>query len=109
MSRIDVWLKENGLGNVVHQEFVGGGCINDSMRLHLDSGTTVFLKQNSAAPEGMFQAEAIGLQALATRNAIKIPDVIHVLADGKICRSGGKELAVELEEKGYAEYSAAAE
>ena len=81
MSRIDVWLKENGLGNVVHQEFVGGGCINDSMRLHLDSGTTVFLKQNSAAPEGMFQAEAIGLQALATRNAIKIPDVIHVEED----------------------------
>ena len=81
MSRIDVWLKEKGMGNVVHQEFVGGGCINNSMRLHLDSGTTVFLKQNSAAPEGMFQAEAIGLQALAARNAIKIPDVIHVEED----------------------------
>jgi Fe-S cluster assembly ATP-binding protein len=30
-----------------------------------------------------------------------IPDFVHVLADGRIARSGGKELAVELEEKGY--------
>ena len=29
------------------------------------------------------------------------PDVVHVLIDGKIVRSGGKELAIELEEKGY--------
>lgn len=30
-----------------------------------------------------------------------IPDVVHVLYDGKIVKSGGKELALELEEKGY--------
>jgi Fe-S cluster assembly ATP-binding protein len=30
-----------------------------------------------------------------------VPDVVHVLAGGKIVRSGGKELALELEEKGY--------
>ena len=30
-----------------------------------------------------------------------VPDVVHVLLDGKIVRSGGKELAMELEEKGY--------
>jgi Fe-S cluster assembly ATP-binding protein len=29
------------------------------------------------------------------------PDVVHVLIDGKIVKSGGKELALELEEKGY--------
>jgi Fe-S cluster assembly ATP-binding protein len=29
------------------------------------------------------------------------PDVVHVLYDGRIVKSGGKELAVELEEKGY--------
>lgn len=29
------------------------------------------------------------------------PDVVHVLADGKIVKSGGKELALELEKKGY--------
>ena len=30
-----------------------------------------------------------------------IPDTVHVLAGGKIVRSGGKELALELEERGY--------
>ncbi len=30
-----------------------------------------------------------------------VPDRVHVLADGRIVRSGGKELALELEEKGY--------
>jgi Fe-S cluster assembly ATP-binding protein len=31
------------------------------------------------------------------------PDVVHVMIDGRIVKSGGKELALELEEKGYAE------
>ncbi|NJL26369.1 MAG: Fe-S cluster assembly ATPase SufC [Thermoanaerobaculia bacterium] len=31
-----------------------------------------------------------------------VPDVVHVLLDGRIVHSGGKELALELEEKGYA-------
>ncbi|MEZ5560796.1 MAG: Fe-S cluster assembly ATPase SufC [Pseudomonadales bacterium] len=31
-----------------------------------------------------------------------VPDVVHVLARGRIVRSGGKELALTLEEKGYA-------
>ncbi len=31
-----------------------------------------------------------------------VPDFVHVLAEGRIVRSGGKELALELEEKGYA-------
>jgi len=30
-----------------------------------------------------------------------VPDFVHVLKDGKIIKSGGKELALELEEKGY--------
>jgi len=31
-----------------------------------------------------------------------VPDRVHVLAEGRIVTSGGKELALELEEKGYA-------
>jgi len=34
-----------------------------------------------------------------------VPDYVHVLAHGKIQRSGGKELALELEENGYADYA----
>ena len=30
-----------------------------------------------------------------------VPDFVHVLHNGKIVKSGGKELAMELEEKGY--------
>ncbi|MGY8884770.1 MAG: Fe-S cluster assembly ATPase SufC [Flavobacteriales bacterium] len=30
-----------------------------------------------------------------------VPDFVHVLSNGKIVKSGGKELALELEEKGY--------
>jgi Fe-S cluster assembly ATP-binding protein len=30
-----------------------------------------------------------------------VPDFVHVLVDGRIVKSGGKELALELEEKGY--------
>ena len=33
-----------------------------------------------------------------------VPDYVHVLAHGKIQRSGGKELALELEKNGYAEF-----
>ena len=30
-----------------------------------------------------------------------VPDFVHVLMNGKIVKSGGKELAYELEERGY--------
>ncbi len=34
-----------------------------------------------------------------------VPDHVHVLADGRIVRSGGKELALELERDGYAQFT----
>jgi Fe-S cluster assembly ATP-binding protein len=64
-------------------------------------------------------AEAVNLQR-SPENAILmithyqrlldyiVPDRVHVLAQGRIQRSGGKELALELEEKGYAEFVGAA-
>lgn len=30
-----------------------------------------------------------------------VPDIVHVMIDGRIVKSGGKDLALELEEKGY--------
>jgi Fe-S cluster assembly ATP-binding protein len=33
-----------------------------------------------------------------------VPDVVHVLAKGKVVKTGGKELALELEAKGYAQF-----
>jgi Fe-S cluster assembly ATP-binding protein len=37
-----------------------------------------------------------------------VPDKVHVLAHGRIQKSGGKELALELEKSGYTEYADAA-
>jgi Fe-S cluster assembly ATP-binding protein len=37
-----------------------------------------------------------------------VPDFVHVMAAGRIARSGGKELALELEDKGYGEFAEAA-
>jgi Fe-S cluster assembly ATP-binding protein len=36
-----------------------------------------------------------------------VPDFVHVLVDGRIVRSGGKELALQLEEQGYGDLQAA--
>ena len=33
-----------------------------------------------------------------------VPDFVHIFADGHIVKSGDKNLALELEEKGYAEF-----
>jgi Fe-S cluster assembly ATP-binding protein len=38
-----------------------------------------------------------------------VPDFVHVLVDGRIVRSGGPELALELEAKGYGSLEAAAQ
>jgi Fe-S cluster assembly ATP-binding protein len=37
-----------------------------------------------------------------------VPDFVHVLTNGRIVKSGGKELALELEESGYAQFEDAA-
>lgn len=37
-----------------------------------------------------------------------VPDFVHVMSRGRIARSGGKELALELEERGYAGYASEA-
>ncbi len=34
-----------------------------------------------------------------------VPDVVHVMSKGRVVKSGGKELALELEAKGYAQYT----
>jgi Fe-S cluster assembly ATP-binding protein len=33
-----------------------------------------------------------------------VPDVVHVMAKGRVVKTGGKELALELEAKGYAQF-----
>ena len=37
-----------------------------------------------------------------------VPDVVHVMSKGRVVKSGGKELALELEDSGYAQFEGAA-
>jgi Fe-S cluster assembly ATP-binding protein len=36
-----------------------------------------------------------------------VPDIVHVLSKGRIVKTGGKELALELEKSGYAQFQEA--
>ena len=80
-NRIALWLADNGFGKIVRQQSVGGGCINDSRRLHLDTGKSLFLKQHTQAPEDMFHSEAVSIAALGKRQALRVPTVLHIEED----------------------------
>ncbi len=73
---VQVWLQENGFGNVTGLKQVGGGCINNGAVLYTQSGESFFLKTNSHAPEDMFTREAEGLKALSIPNGPRVPKPI---------------------------------
>lgn len=95
MSKIAAWLNEKGYGNILRQDIVSGGCINNSTRLHLDSNKTVFLKENNSAPRDMFSAEQAGLSALAKCEALRIPKVIHCDVDFLLIEDLGESVATD--------------
>lgn len=68
---------EKELGNLVSFRSVRGGCINNGGRLETAQGR-VFIKWNSAKRfEGMFTAEAKGLELLTKANCIRIPKILY--------------------------------
>lgn len=52
---------------------VGGGCINSTFLLELTNSSSLFLKENSVRFEHMFQAEALGLEALRKGGGPRVP------------------------------------
>ena len=69
-----------------------------------DSGLDIdALRTVSAGVNAMRSAERAILVVTHYQRLLNyiVPDVVHVLSDGRIVKSGGKELALELEEKGY--------
>jgi fructosamine-3-kinase len=72
---IVIWLQENGFGEMVNAQAVGGGCINQSTRLKTTSGDHFFLKTNRSTPADMFEREAQGLTALAAGAGPRTPEV----------------------------------
>lgn len=67
------WLEENAYGRISAVHPVGGGCINNGVRLETETGGSFFLKTNSRAPNDMFVREAEGLQAMNLPNAPRVP------------------------------------
>ena len=61
---------------VVSLDLCSGGCINDAAIVKTDQQKSWFVKFNSDAPDGMFSAEAQGLQTLEATNTIRVPEVI---------------------------------
>ena len=74
-----------------------------------DSGLDIDAMQTVAAGVNRFRNAANGVLLITHYQRLLnhiVPDFVHVLADGRIVESGGKELAHALEERGYAWLSA---
>ena len=70
-----------------------------------DSGLDIDAMQTVAAGVNRFRSAANGVLLITHYQRLLnhvVPDFVHVLADGRIVESGGKELAHALEERGYA-------
>lgn len=69
-----------------------------------DSGLDIDALKVVAQGVNLIRGPAIGIVLITHYQRLLnyiIPDFVHVMADGQIVRSGGKELALELESKGY--------
>ena len=80
-------------------------CILDETDSGLDIDALRIVSEGVNALRGPDRAMVVITHYQRLLNYI-VPDHVHVLSDGRIVRSGGKELALELEQSGYAEYDA---
>lgn len=70
------WLSRAGFGRDYQLTPLAGGDINDTALLTTASGKQFCIKQNDAAPEDFFAAEAAGLSAIAETDTLRVPRVI---------------------------------
>jgi Fe-S cluster assembly ATP-binding protein len=75
-------------------------CILDETDSGLDIDALKIVAQGVNALRGPNRAIVVVTHYQRLLNYI-VPDFVHVLSEGRIVKSGGKELALELEEKGY--------
>ncbi len=61
---------------VKQQQTIGGGSINDAFLLTGHDGRQYFVKTNLAGQKAMFEAEAKGLQEMASSNTVKVPEPV---------------------------------
>ena len=80
-----------------------GMCILDETDSGLDIDALRIVSEGVNALRGPERSMLVITHYQRLLNYI-VPDKVHVMSDGKIVRTGGKELALELEESGYADY-----
>jgi Fe-S cluster assembly ATP-binding protein len=112
----EVGMDEKFLSRAVNEGFSGGEKKRNEVlqMLMLEPRLAILDETDSGLDIDALQAVAKGVNSLrsAERSFIVvthyqrlldyiIPDVVHVMLKGKIIKSGGKELALELEAKGY--------
>jgi Fe-S cluster assembly ATP-binding protein len=112
----EVGMNEKFLSRAVNEGFSGGEKKRNEVlqMLMLEPRIAILDETDSGLDIDALQAVAHGVNSLrsADRSFIVVthyqrllnyivPDVVHVMVKGKIIKSGGKELALELEEKGY--------
>jgi Fe-S cluster assembly ATP-binding protein len=110
-------LDESLLGRPVNEGFSGGEKKRNEIfqMAVLDPKLAILDETDSGLDIDALRIVANGVNALRSRDRAFlvvthyqrllnyiVPDFVHVLVDGRIVKSGGKELALELEEKGYA-------
>ena len=61
---------------ISNKSYVGGGDINESICLQLSNGENIFIKLNSIANKGFFEAEEIGINAIAATETIQVPKLL---------------------------------
>jgi Fe-S cluster assembly ATP-binding protein len=112
----EVGMNEKFLHRAVNEGFSGGEKKRNEVlqMLMLEPRLAILDETDSGLDVDALQAVAKGVNSLRNKersfiivthyqrllNYI-IPDVVHVMVRGKIIKSGGKELALEIEEKGY--------
>jgi len=80
LASVEDALDELGLSDSISEARpIGGGCIHQGTVLTSERGDTYFLKWNEVVPQGMFTAEADGLEALreassASRSGVIVPE-----------------------------------
>lgn len=112
----EVGMDEKFLSRAVNEGFSGGEKKRNEIlqMLMLEPRFAILDETDSGLDIDALQAVAKGVNSLRSpeRSMIVVthyqrlldyivPDVIHVMVKGQIIKSGGKELALELEEKGY--------
>ncbi|MEJ2014715.1 MAG: Fe-S cluster assembly ATPase SufC, partial [Limibacillus sp.] len=119
----ELGMKEEMLKRAVNSGFSGGEKKRNEMlqMAMLEPSLAILDETDSGLDIDALKAVADGVNAMRSpeRSMLVIthyqrlldyivPDHVHVLAGGKIVRSGGKELAAELEAKGYGEFTESA-